>query len=267
MCSMSRINFRHTKKNLGFTLVEVVVIAPILILTLGGFLLVLVTMVADTLASRDTNMLVHDTQTALTRIEQDVRLASGFRSTSGTLPSPQGQDLNYAGTTAFVASSTNHIVMAVPATTLNPLDSNRSIVYYANQPNPCGPQQAYNSPLTTTIIYFVDSSGSLFRRTIVPSYTLTAGATMVCAAAWQQNSCTAGYTSTQCQTQDVKLLDNVSSLSVAYYGDPSSSSNLGASNAAAATTIGVTINTYKTSGGQPISHSATLRATRINLDN
>ena len=263
MRSMSRINLRSRTQSLGFTLVEVVVIAPILILTLGGFVLALVTMVGDTLASRDTNMLVHDTQTTLTRIEQDVRLATGFQSTSGTVPSPQGQDLTYTGTSAFVAASTNHLIMSVPTTTLNPLDSNRAIVYYANKPNPCGPQQAYNTPLSATVVYYLNGT-TLFRRTIIPTYTLTSGPNMVCAAPWQQNSCSPGYTSAQCQTQDIKLLDNVSSIDFSYYGDPTSTSSLGASNAASATTVSVTINTSKTSGGQPIAHTANLRATRIN---
>jgi hypothetical protein len=153
--------------------------------------------------------------------------------------------------------------MSVPTTTLNPLDSDRAIVYYANKPNPCGPQQAYNTPLSATVIYYLNGN-SLFRRTIIPTYTLTAGPNMVCSAPWQQNSCSPGYTSTQCQTQDIKLLDNVSSIDLAYYGDPTSTSNLGAANAASATTISVTINTSKTSGGQPIANTANLRATRIN---
>lgn len=247
----------------GFTLVEMVVIAPILILTLGAFVLALVNMVGDTLASRDANALVHDTQASLDRIEQDVRLATGFQATSGATLSPQGQNNNYTGTTAFVASSTNHLVMAIPATTLNPLDADRKIVYYANQPNPCGAQQGYNIPLTATVVYFVHNN-SLFRRTIVPAYTLTAGPSQVCNAPWQQNSCSPGYTSTQCQTQDVKLLDDVSSISLAYYSSPTSSTDLGPTNAASAATLGITVNTTKDTGGQSFTHSATLRATRIN---
>lgn len=264
MRCMSRINNNPRRKALGFTLVEVVVIAPILILVLGGFVVALVTMVGDTMASRDANALVFDTQSALDRIEQDVRLATGFQSSSGAQQLPQGQDNNYTGTSSFTATATNHLIMAVPATTVNPLNSSRQIVYYANQPNPCGSNQSYNTPLTTTVIYYVYNN-SLHRRTIVPTYTLTAGQpNTVCAAAWQQNSCSPGYTNARCQTQDAKLLDNVSSLDLAYYSNPTSTSNLGASNAAAAVTLGATINTSRTSSGQTLTHSASLRATRIN---
>lgn len=264
MRCMSRIK-QHSHRNArGFTLVEVVVIAPILILVLGGFVVALVTMVGDTLASRDANALVFSTQSALDRIEQDVRLATGFQSSSGIQQLPQGQDSNYTGTASFTASATNHLIMAVPATTVNPLDSARQIVYYANQPNPCGSDQSYNTPLTTTVIYFVYNN-SLYRRAIVPTYTLTAGQpNTVCAAPWQQNTCSPGYTNARCQTQDSKLLDNVSSLGLAYYSNPTSTSDLGASNAASAVTLGATINTSRTSSGQTLAHSASLRATRIN---
>lgn len=264
MRCMSLIKNNSHRKAHGFTLVEVVVIAPILILVLGGFVVALVTMVGDTLASRDANALVFSTQSSLDRIEQDVRLATGFQSSSGIQQLPQGQDANYTGTASFTATATNHLIMAVPATTVNPLDSSRQIVYYANQPNPCGGNQSYNTPLTATVIYFVYNN-ALYRRVIMPNYTLTAGQpNTVCAAPWQQNSCSPGYTNARCQTQDSKLLDNVSSLDLAYYSNPMSTSDLGASNAASAVTLGVTINTSRNSSGQTLTHSANLRATRIN---
>jgi Tfp pilus assembly protein PilE len=244
---MSQTSFTLHTKNRGFTLVEVIIIAPILILTLGAFIVALVNMVGDTLASRDANALVQNTQTALDRIEQDARVATGFQSLTGAMVSPQGQDNNYAGTASFTASATNHLIMAVPATNKNPLDDTRQIVYYGGptQPNPCGAAQSYNTPLTVTVIYYIYNN-SLFRRTVVPSFTLTAGqSNTVCSTPWQQNSCSPGYTSAQCQTQDAKLLDDVSSMNLTYYSTPTSTTNLGAANAASASTVGVVLNTSK----------------------
>lgn len=264
---MSQINHRS---NSGFTLVEVVVIAPILILTLGGFIMALVVMVGDTLASRDTNALVYDTQVAMDRIEQDVRLSVGFLSTTGTLPSPQGTDGadNYNSTGAISASASDHLILSTLSTTSNPLAGERQVVYYGGpgQPYPCGANQSYNTPHKTTVIYFRQGN-DLYRRTIVPSYTTTAGqSNTICATTvWQQNSCTPGYTNTTlCKTQDSKIMDNVTSLALAYHGSPSATDNITASNAAAATTVSITINTGKTTAGQPISNTATLRASRLN---
>lgn len=253
----------------GFTLIEVLVIAPILILTLGGFVYTLSTIVGDALVVRDTNTMIYDTQGALDRIEQDARLSTQFLTTSGTLPSPQGSDSNFAGTAAFTSSSSvtggaNALIMSTISTTANPLDPTRQGVYFANQPNPCDITQVYNTRLMTTVIYYING-GSLYRRTYVPPWTTTAGqSTTVCAAPWQQNSCSPGYTSTQCQTNDAKIMDNVSSLGVAYYSSAGSTSDLGASGASNATTIGATINASKTTAGQSVTNTATIRATKLN---
>lgn len=255
----------------GFTLIEVIVIAPILILTLGGFIIALVAMVSDTIASRDTNTLLYEAQSTLDRIEQDVRLSRGFATTTGALTSPQGSDGSpaYTGSAAFTATGSNHIILSTLSTTVNPLDSTRKIVYYADpsQPYPCGALESYNAPFITTVIYYL-SGGSLYRRSIVPSFTTTTGQTnSVCYTPWQQNSCSPGVSGSQCQTQDAKVMDNVSSLALTYYSSPTSGTDLGASNAAAATTIGVSITTQKTSAGQTIGNTTTGRFTRLNVDN
>lgn len=254
----------------GFTLVEVMIIAPILILTIGGFVYTLSTIVADTLAVRDTNAMVYDTQGALDRIEQDARLSVQFLSTSGPLPSPQGSDGNFTGTAAFTSSSSfnggaNALIMSTLSTNLNPLDPTRQAVYFANQPNPCDVTQIYNAKLLTTVMYYINN-GSLYRRTYVPTWTTTAGANQVCNAPWQQNSCSPGYTNVaQCQTSDAKIMDNVTSLSTAYYSTPSGSGgDLGAAAANTASTIEVTLASSKTAAGQPINNTASVRATKLN---
>ena len=255
----------------GFTLIEVVVIAPVLILTLGGFIVALVSMVGDTLANRDTNTMLYEAQSTLDRIEQDVRLSKGYLATTGTLPSPQGSDGTpaFTGTAAFTATSSNYLLLSTLSTNVNPLDPARKVVYYGGtgQPYGCGSLESYNTPFPTTVIYYLNGT-ALYRRTVVPSNTLTAGqANTVCYTPWQQNSCSPGYTNTtQCATQDAKVMDNVKSIGLAYYASQSSNTDLGASNAPAAITIGVTITTEKTTAGQLIGNSTTARFTRLNLD-
>ena len=270
---MSRIN-----RSTGFTLIEVVVIAPVLILTLGGFIVALVAMVSDTLASRDTNALLYEAQSTLDRIEQDVRLSRGYLTTTGTLPSPQGSDSNFTGTAAFNAASTNYLLLTTLSTNVNPLDPARKVVYYGGtgQPYGCGTLESYNTPFPTTVIYYLNGT-SLYRRTFVPSYTLTAGqANTVCYSPWQQNSCSPGQTVSQCQTQDAKIMDNIKSMNFAYYASSTSASDLCTpvtapaytcpSGITGATTIGVTITTQKTSAGQQIGNTTTGRFTRLNID-
>lgn len=256
------------RRSRGFTLIEILVISPILILTIGGFVYTLTTIVSDALAIRDNNTMVYDTQTALDRIEQDARLSTQFLTTSGVLPSPQGSDSNFTGTAAFTAGS-NVLIMSTLSTTINPLDPARQVVYYAT-PNPCDATQVYNAPLPTTVIYYV-YNGSLYRRSYVPVWTTGSGPNQVCASqVWQQDSCLPGYTAAQtaptgqCQTSDAKLLDNVQSLTTAYYSGAGSTSDLGASGATGATTIGVTLSASKTTAGQTITNTATVRASKLN---
>ena len=244
----------------GFTLVEVLVISPILILTIGGFVYVLTNIISDALVVRDTNGMIYDTQTALDRIEQDARLSTQFLTTSGTLPSPQGSDNNFAGTAAFTSGS-NVLIMSTLSTSANPLNPARQVVYFTT-PNPCDITQVYNAPLLTTVIYYINN-GSLYRRTYVPPWTTTSGPNQVCNAPWQQNSCSPGYTNTtQCQTSDAKLMDNISSLTVAYCSSAGDTTCTTA--ATSATTISATITASKTTAGQPVTNTATLRASKLN---
>lgn len=250
----------------GFTLVEILIIAPIIILAIGGFVGLMITMVGEVLITRDQNAVTYEAQSALDRIEQDVRLSTQYLVTSGAQIAPQGSDSNFTGTAAFTNTS-NTLILSALATDENPSSSTRWLIYLANQPNPCGSDERYNRPLLTKITYFI-KSGSLWRRTIVPDWNTNAtpDANTVCSSPWQQNSCSPGYSgATRCQTNDEKIMDNISSLSIKYYSDASSSTELAASEATVADTIDVTINTQKTvAGGNVITDTNNVRITKAN---
>jgi hypothetical protein len=255
----------------GFTLIEVLIIAPIVVLVVGGLVALMITMVGDVLITRDQSNMTYDAQDALDRIEQDTRLSSAFSTTTGTLPSPQGSDSNFAGTSAFTSSASTLVLQAL-ATDSNPAESTRRLVYYANAPNPCGSLQTYNTVFTIQVIYFIHN-GSLWRRTYVPSFNLDSAPTApnsqtICDTSttgiWQQNSCSPGYTASRCQANDQEVMKNVSSLAIKYFSSPISTADLGGSNASKATTIEATITGQKTTVGRSFNATASLRATKIN---
>ena len=66
------------KGSAGFTFVEIVVIAPIVILMIGAFIAAVVGMTASVLVSRAQNVLTYNVQDALNRIQQDVKLSTTF---------------------------------------------------------------------------------------------------------------------------------------------------------------------------------------------
>lgn len=269
----SIIKRRRKQQNAGFTLIEILIIAPIVIIAISGFIALMISVVGKVLLARDQGAMTYDTQNALNRIEEDVRLSAKFLSTSGTLPSPQGSNNNFTGTSAFTNTS-NTLILNALATDSNPRASDRWLMYYDNQPNPCGDTETANRVFSIRIIYFI-KDGSLWRRTYVPDWNLNTSspdANTICTFSddyypWQKNSCSPGYTASRCKAEDERVMDNIGSLSVQYFSSPNGTTDIGASNAETATTIGVTINGSKSTAGNTFTTSSSLRVTKLNSIN
>lgn len=268
---------KTTQQEQGFTLVEMLVVAPIAILSIAAIVSLAISMVGDAMISQARATTTYDTQDSLDRIEQDIRLSSAFMDTFSSLPAGQGLNAkpaynaipaNTTDTTAFTASN-NTLILNQTATTSNPFDPNRDIVYYTNQPNACGAANTYlNRSLSTKAIYFLrdDGSGSnkiLWRRTVVPDWNTNTGASVtansVCNAPWQRDTCPT-LSSADCKAIDEKMMENVSSFTITYY----TSTGAVAANARSATSAKAVLTTSKQVAGSTVSTSGTLRATRTN---
>lgn len=240
-------------KEAGFTLVEMLAIAPVAILIIGGFIALMVTMVGDIMVNNGRNIMTHDIQTALNMIEQDVRVSTEFQSTSGTMLTPQGKN----DTTSAFTSTSGDLILRRVATDKNPLDPSHSLVYY-NSPQSCSSKDVYkNDPYLIHVIYFVKES-TLWRRTYLPNPAGT-----LCQTAWQVNSCSVGYTNTtRCKTNDTEVIRNVESFTVSYYTEPQDTTSLTSSNAPSAKAIDVTINGKQSTAGRDIQATATVRVVK-----
>lgn len=269
-------SMHHRTSDRGFTLVEVLVIAPIVILAISAFIGITITIIGDVIVTRNSTSQVHDATSALEQLDQDLRLTSQFPTTTGALPSPQGRNNNFTGTSAFTSSDDDTLILSTAATDGNPTLSNRRIIYYANQPNACTTNVSpasvvYNRIFYTTNIYFV-KDGSLWRRTFVPDFNTTVGspnANTVCPSAqfsmWQQNTCSPGYSATRCQAQDTKLVDNVADFSVEYFATPDSTTNVGPGAAQTAEAIKVNIVLEGKAAGEEVNTTMSRRMTKMNL--
>lgn len=248
----------------GFTLIEMLVIAPIVMLMIGAFILVIVTLTGDALRGRELNAMTYNVQDALNRIEADVYTTSSFKSTTGTLPSPQGSNNSTAAfnaTTGYITPSTSSasspLILNTYATTQNPTSPNRTIIYY-NSPRPCNDSAvSLNEFYPVTIVYFLRDN-SLWRRTIMgPTNNGT------CNTAWQRASCYPGYTNTSvCKTNDEKILDNVVSIRSRYYASITDSTPNDI--AASASAVSVTIQTSKQVSGQAVEYTSSMIAASVN---
>jgi Tfp pilus assembly protein PilE len=193
-------------KNNGFTIVEVLIIAPITILSIGALILMIVSLTGNVLKTRGANTMSYQVQDALNVIEQDIKLSGAFLSIPNVNPivSPQGFD-NGTASFANVGTNGNMLILNAYATKQNPNNDPASLIFNRNQPNACGDSESSNLPLMVNIIYFV-KDGSLWRRTLMPQAYLTMG----CDVPWQKPSCSPGVTGSMCQLRDTKLVDGLS---------------------------------------------------------
>jgi len=255
---MSYMNIK-TNKNHGFTIIEMMIIAPIVILVIGTFITAIVNMTGDTLATRASNSLSYSIQDALNRIGQDVKSSGSFLATNNiTVISPQGYNDNTTNFHNADATNGTMLILNSYATDKNPLDMTQKKVYASGQ------------PIMINIIYFV-KNGTLWRRVLTPTnYTSSDNS-----VPWQQSSCAPGVSGTQCKTQDTRLVDGVSAdngFNVSYYPNTTSSNkNIIASDSAStdaarlaamtvSSTVNVTINATSTAAGRNISQSGSIKA-------
>jgi len=262
----------HSKR--GFTLVEMLIIAPIVILVIGIFVSAIITMTGDVLAVRGKNALAFNIQDALNRIDQDVKASGGYLATNNiTLTSPQGYDDNTSAFKNADATNGTMLILNTYATTANPLSSTRNFIY-TTSPNACNSALvSQNQKVAMNIIYFVKNN-ALWRRVIAPSSYATVG----CSVPWQQPTCAPGYVAVFCKTQDMKLVDGVSASGfvINYYTSAAATTpivnavNNTLSDAnrqtalQTASSVNVTINATKTLAGRDVSQSGTIRSSSPN---
>jgi len=289
------MKFTRTQSR-GFTLVEMLVVAPIVILAIGAFLTVIISMTGEVIASRASNALSYNVQDALNRIEQDVKQSTGFLSTTniaavyGTANSPltaaakQGYNDSTTDFTNVTTGTTGPmLILNMIATTKNPLSTDSTYVYLKDKPNDCSSSQG-NIPLTYNVVYFIKgTTNTLWRRTILPTNYLNTS-TLICSQPWQQPSCSTAImdasSSAHCKAYDVKLVDGVDpkTFAIQYYsGESTNTVNALASNTSlttaqrntslqSATTVAISINAVQNGGGREVSRAATLRVSRLDTN-
>jgi type II secretory pathway pseudopilin PulG len=255
----------------GFTLVEILVIAPIVILVIGAFVGVTLTMTGEILTTRANDSLLYSVQDSLDRMSTDVRSSNNFLAANNiTISSPQGSDNSTAGFVNVGGANGPELILDSTATTANPNLLTSQPVYLQNSPNACASSAVQqNATLHYNIVYFVNNN-TLYRRIITNSNFLTAG----CTTPWQRPNCAAGMTGALCKTNDEVLISNVSgiTLQINYYTSANDSSPIAGAVAGSddarntalqtANTIQVQLTANTTVAGRDFSRSATAKAVR-----
>ena len=249
---------RTSIKSLGFTLAEVLIISPIVILFIGIFIALLVNLTGESLVIREKNVAVYDTQAALDDIESSISQASAFltQTTTSDLVSPQGKDNGTAPFTNTTAGQPDALIIRSAATDTSPADPARKFIYTG-----AGNCNSSNPVYTYYTVYFVaadnetsdPSDSALFKRTILPKPSAGYAA---CTPPWQRNSCNkdvVASNSTVCKTQDERLVGGVKWFDVSYFEGPNS---IAKSSANTATDASVSLSISKKVAGSTIEHGA-----------
>ena len=263
----------------GFTLVEMVIIAPIVILLIGGFISAIVSMTGAVIASRASSSLAINIQDALNRIDVDVKASTSLLSINSIKPltTPQGYNDDMTDFTNVGANGTM-LIISTNATTGNPLNASSNTVYWSGQPNACNSASVTsNTPVTINIVYFVKNN-SLWRRTILPSgYSGFSCVNGVLGQPWQRSSCAVSTGSDPCKTQDEKLLTwtNSGSFAVDYFTSTDTVNPIAAANTGndpvarqaaikTASTVKANISATSTVAGRDVTQSGNIRAAKMN---
>lgn len=261
---LRRLQRKLRDKQPGFTLVEMLVVAPLVLIVIAGLVSAMVAMIGDSLIANSRVNTAFGLQDTLNQIEQDTRVTTNFMGVFSYLNSPQGRN-GLAG--AFNYDSNEDLILTQQATTTSPYNTTRDLVYYADQPAACGSgDMSGNRSLADRVIYFL-SSGTLWRRTIVNPWNLnsTHDGNTVCGTPWQRDSCPQGSTisntpSSNCQSVDQKMLDNVTDFTPTFYD----SSNNVVTDPTQAVNVKVSITVQQGVSGSTLTQTSVMRATRRN---
>lgn len=208
----------------GFTIIEVMVVMPIIILVIGGLISAIIVMTGDVLANREASYLQYSIQDALDRIEYDTRISAGFLATNNiTIYDKQGYDNNNLSPFENAddtksGPSTTSLILNYYATTNNPADPTRNIVYSSGINNCNNLLKQQDPPVMLNIVYFVKNN-TLWRRIVAPSnYMITTDGGISCDKPWQQPSCyeVGGF----CKAKDIKLVEGITEFNISYYKPP-----------------------------------------------
>lgn len=245
---------RHTLTNnqKGFTLVEVAVVAPLMILVALSIVAILITLVSSTVAPNAKAILMQQQEKAFDTLENDINNSSGLIS---TLPANFSDSMSndYAsppsGTTVLRVKGYDQIK--------NPGDTSGTKVIPAfKDTGTCSniTDLSASNIAPTVVIYFVKNN-ILYRRTLVEDVaSATCGAKLARETGCAQASC----------TQDVQLVqgDSIQAFTITYYTTVTGSTTT--ADPTAAKSARITITSSINAGGDSIQYTASVRAARLN---
>lgn len=253
----------------GFTLVEVIIVTPALLVVIAGMLAILIVMLQHNNTARATLNVSYKNQQALDLIDNDIRYSSRFLIATDPSPitDPYGSD-NLGQAWSYKDYDAQHRVLIVRSysSTENLLSDSRKSVYI-NQLGCSGAAMYANPVIQYNIVYFIRNN-TLYKRILVDTTTAT------CNTQYQQQSCPIDVSYPRnaiCKADDEVLLENAQSMDVQFYVSPSDSTPIDAFNSTATDILDdtqsvlITLTSSVHVAGEPVTSTLLLRANKLNL--
>jgi type II secretory pathway pseudopilin PulG len=270
---------RSTSSTTGFTLIEMLIVIPFVLLVIAGLIVAVTTVTGESLGTRAQTETAYEAQDALNKIEATVLRTTSFPTTV-TVSSPQGKvagDVKIDASASGAYSIGGVLLLTMPATDRNPLNQDREILYATGGTlNPCGDAAVTANPVyPITYAYFVkpdpldSSKGTLVERVITSNdkgYTQSKGCTRSSTSAvdtWQRASCNkASDAPAVCKADDSVLASSVSRFELSYLAKDGTSTTTPSS-----ATSGVLINltASKQAGSKSVNIQMSLNAQSANM--
>lgn len=267
------LSMRHVKA--GFTIVEVAVIAPIVILAIGAIIAAIVVLTGDTLANQAEARLADGTQTALAIIDQDIQRAGGFLAAQAVPTSqryrPDGP--NHLASTG-VAGSGQMLLLNSLVTDREPSVADRRLIYTQHPTGSCADTIiTANTPWRYTLAYFVKDN-RLVRRAIMRLNGDGQPTEPICHQPWQLPTCDKAQVDNRtCRAEDTIVADNITAIKVEYFTSARSGSPLPTADTANPTdrqtaldttdTVRVSVTSGQQVAGRSVEFTGAVRSTRL----
>ena len=191
---------KNSHKN-GFTLIEVAVIIPIVLLTIGAVIGLILKLTTTSSSVEKTSKTNYDIESALNQLDNDINLSDRFLvgTDNVSIVAPQGSDNGTANFYNYSTNSNQNLILEKYATTQPEDNTNHDLIYTRNYDGTCT-----GSPLHYYVVYFVKNN-SLYRRVILPSNYATTG----CSTPYQLPSCQSNQAGSVCKATDELIIGNL----------------------------------------------------------
>ena len=235
----------------GFTLVEVAVIIPIVLLTIGAVIGLISKLTTTSSSLVKTSRTDYDIESALNQLNNDISISDRFLVGTDNIAiiAPQGSDNGTTNFYNYSANSGQNLILEKYATTQPEDNTNHNLIYTRNNDGTCT-----GSPLHYYVVYFVKNN-SLYRRVILPSNYADIG----CSLPYQLPSCqSSDQTRSICKAADELVISNLAAstgFNINYY-DSNSNDLTGSIN-----DLSVTVATRQTAMDKAITARITITTT------